>query len=420
MSDSLTRAMLLVHQGRYREAERYLRQAIQDNPQDPQIFFYLATCLLHDPQRRPEALDSINESLRLFPNCGPYHAQKANILVLLGRPKEGLQEVREARAQDPNSPDSYVSESVALLVLGHPKEAEHAARRALVLDPDHEAAADNLADALRIQGRFSESQQQIARLLSRNPENPWTHASAGWLDLQQGNRDAAERHFLESLRLEPEHAGAKEGLINAFRSRSPLYRGYLQYSFFMQRLSRRGRLFLILGLLFSIQVARTAASGTPYGWIGLLVVLLYLLVILWIWVAKAVSNLFLLFDRFAVHALDSSEKTEAMVVGGGVILGIGLLGFGLSLKMMALVLVGVTLLAASFPMSLVFTNKSKLGRRLFIYLGALVYIAGATSALLLTVPIENRETLAGATVGAAMVLAAATTWLGNVPALRRG
>jgi len=40
MSESLTRALLFVKQGRYREAEFYLRQAIQNDPQDPQGFFF--------------------------------------------------------------------------------------------------------------------------------------------------------------------------------------------------------------------------------------------------------------------------------------------------------------------------------------------------------------------------------------------
>ena len=49
MNDSITRALLFVRQGRYREAESYLRKAIQNDPDDPQGFFFLATCLMHDP-----------------------------------------------------------------------------------------------------------------------------------------------------------------------------------------------------------------------------------------------------------------------------------------------------------------------------------------------------------------------------------
>src|SRR6202012_3173096 len=77
MSDSFARALLFVRQGRYREAESYLRIAIQHDPEDPQGFFFLATCLMHDPNTRSEALSMIDQALRLRPTRAFYHAQRA-------------------------------------------------------------------------------------------------------------------------------------------------------------------------------------------------------------------------------------------------------------------------------------------------------------------------------------------------------
>ena len=131
MNDSFARALLFVRQGRYREAESYLRTAIQNDPEDPQGFFFLATCLMHDPNTRPEALSMIDQALRLRPTRAFYHAQRANILILLSRTKEALLEVEQARSLAPDSPDSYVAESLVMLVLGKPQEAERAARQAL-------------------------------------------------------------------------------------------------------------------------------------------------------------------------------------------------------------------------------------------------------------------------------------------------
>src|SRR6516164_9074128 len=76
MSEPFTRALLFVKQGRYREAEYYLRQAIQNDPQDPQSFFFLATCLMRDPKNRSEALAMIDKALRLCPDRAFYHAQR--------------------------------------------------------------------------------------------------------------------------------------------------------------------------------------------------------------------------------------------------------------------------------------------------------------------------------------------------------
>src|SRR6202035_19947 len=136
MSDYFARALLFVRQGRYREAESYLRIAIQNDPEDPQGFFFLATCLMHDPQTRTEALSMVHQALRLRADRTVYHAQRANILILLNRTKEALSEVEQARSLAPDSPDSFVAESLVMLVLGKPQEAERSARQALALDAE--------------------------------------------------------------------------------------------------------------------------------------------------------------------------------------------------------------------------------------------------------------------------------------------
>jgi tetratricopeptide (TPR) repeat protein len=416
MNDSFTRALLFVGQGRYREAESYLRKAIQNDPEDPQGFFFLATCLMHDPNTRPEALSMIDQALRLRPTRAFYHAQRANILVLLSRAKEALFEVEHARNLAPDSPDSYVAESLVMSVLGKPQEAERAARQALALDAENEAAGDSLADALRMQGKLEESGAQIRGLLARNPENPWTHSSAGMLALQRGEVRAAETHFRSALRIEPEHREAREGLLHAFRARSPLYRAYLKYSFMMEKLGRAGRGMLVIGLLILMQLANVSLVGRLAP-IGMVLIALYSLFVLWIWVAKGVGNLFLLFDRFARLALRSDEKKEALVVGGGVLLGLALFATGLLSKQISGIFLGLTLVAAAFPMSLVFTNRSRAGRVVFGAVGAFVYLGGLLSLFLVVLP--GAGGFATTLFGCTMILALITTWLGNIPALRR-
>jgi tetratricopeptide (TPR) repeat protein len=418
MNDSFARALLFVRQGRYREAESYLRIAIQNDPEDPQGFFFLATCLMHDPNTRPEALSMIDQALRLRPTRAVYHAQRANILILLNRTKEALIEVEQARSLAPDSPDSYVAESLVMLVLGKPQAAECSARQALALDAENEAAGDSLADALRMQGKLDESAAQIRGLLGRNPENPWTHSSAGLLALQRGEVRVAETHFLSALRIEPEHREAREGLLHTFRARSPLYRAYLKYSFMMEKLGRTGRGMVVIGLLILMQFANAAFVGRLAP-IGIVLVAFYFLFVLWIWVAKGVGNLFLLFDRFARMALRGDEKAEALVVGGGVLIGLALFGIGLWVKQISVIFSGLTLIAAAFPMSLFFTNRSKRGRFVFGLVGAFVYLGGLFSLLLVILPVGSARGFATTLFGWTMLLALVTTWLGNIPALRR-
>jgi Flp pilus assembly protein TadD len=418
MNDPLTRALLFVRQGRYREAETYLRKAIQTNPDDPQCFFFLATCLMHEPTSRPEALSMIDQALRLHPTQPVYRAQRANILILLNRAKAAFAEIEQARILAPDSPDSYVAESLALLACGKPQEAERAAKQALVFDPGNEAAGDSLADALRMQGKLNESTLQVAELLGRNPENPWAHSSAGMLALQRGSVREAEAHFLSALRADPEHREAREGLLHAFRARSPIYRAYLKYSFLMEKVGRSGRIAIVLGLLLLMQIANVAFVG-QLAPAGVVLVALYFLFVLWIWVAKAIGNLFLLFDPFARVVLNSGEKQEALIAGGGAFSGLILFAAGLLLKQIGLIIAGLTMVAAAFPMSLVFTNRSRRGRIVFSLIGTLVYLGGLISIFLATVPGASTVEFVTVLFGWTMILALLTTWLGNIPALRR-
>ena len=65
------------------------------------------------------------------------------------------------------------------------------------------------------------------------------------------------------------------------------------------------------------------------------------------------------------------------MVGGGVLVGLPLFATGLLTKQISVIFVGLTLIAAAFPMSLVFTNRSEAGRIVFSLVGAFVYLGGA-------------------------------------------
>ena len=237
------------------------------------------------------------------------------------------------------------------------------------------------------------------------------------LALQKGDERAAENFFLAALRIDAEHQEARNGLLHAFRARSPFYRAYLKYSFMMERLNRVGRGLVVIGLLVLLEAAWVLCAG-PFEFLGTFVVALYLLFVLWVWVARGVGNLFLLADPLARHALRTAEIREAFVVGGGVVLGLPALGAGLIFKVGWPIFFGLTLVCAAFPMSLVFTNRSKLGRFLFGAAGTAIYLNGfASVALLFT---SQGGDWAANIFGITILLALLTTWIGSVPALRRG
>jgi tetratricopeptide (TPR) repeat protein len=414
MSDELAsanaqRGSILLDQGRYPEAESYFREALSQDPNDPETLARLALCELNQ-RRAPAAMETIRRAIGFAPDAAHLHALKAFIEVELGKPAEALKSAGAALELDPECDDAFVAQAAAYIHRREWAKAETAARAALDINPDHGGAANQLAHALRLQNRLHESGDQIAYMLAQDPEDADTHVAAGWTALQRGQREDAEKHFLEALRLEAGNEGAREGLKEAFRAKSPIYRAYLNYCFFMQRFTEGKQWLVIIGLLVVVKFANAVLG--PYGWI---VSGLYMLFVLWVHVARPVGNFQLVFDRAARHALGRGETLEAWVCGGGVIAGILLCLTGILSGLAAPLVIGATLVAAAFPFAYTFTNRSN-GKWLFGAAGAFVVAVGFASAGPLLVGQKPPEVVTGL-VGVALLAVIACTWLCNVGAL---
>lgn len=408
---------LLLNQGRFAEAEGKFREALQANPHDDLLLHSLAVCQYHQDGGEPRALMTIRDAIAQEPNSALHHALHARVLTDLKKRDEARAAAGMAVSLAPNDPDAHNAMTYVLLREGKWAEAESSARLALSFDADDETAANHLATALRLQNKMAENADQIRGMLARDPENSHTHASAGWSALQSGSREEAERHFLEALRLAPGNSMARDGLLEAFKGRSPVYRAYLAYSFFMQRLAPRMQWAVIIGLYLFSRFSRALFTGGMAP-VGVAITSLYLLFALWTFVARGVGGLLLLFDKFARHVLVTSEKLEAVFVGGGVMAGVALLLTGMLTGWFPATLWGATGVVAAIPFSCTFHNSSRVGRALFgagaVYVLVVGTLFGAAAAIH-----SPAVGVLGTLASFGLLIGVATTWLANVPFLRR-
>jgi tetratricopeptide (TPR) repeat protein len=411
------RGLILMEQSRYADAATFFRESLAEDPRNGHAFNRLAICQLQIPGEAKQALETITRALECEPNESSHHAVKSFALGALNRDKEALVAAREAVSLEPDSMYALNAEAHALLSLERWTEAEQCARRALAIDADDSTAANQLAHALRLQNKMDENAGQIAGMLARDPEDAGTHCSAGWSALQRGDRRAAEQHFLESLRLDPEMEPARDGLLDAFRARSPIYRAYLAYCFRMQQLSSGARWGVVLGLYFGVKFSRILFTG-PMKPVGIGIAVLYAIFVFWVWIAKGIGNFILLFDRFAKHALRRNEKIEALFVGGGVVLALLLVGSSFAFKAGPPMVLGLGCGLAAIPFSLTFTNDSKIGAWLFGAFGALALLGGILLSLSMVSRMVPGE-FANNVFTCGLFAALGTTWLGNIGALRR-
>ena len=415
-SANMARARLLSAQGRYEDAEAMLLEAISSDAENADAFCELALCRLNIEDKKKSALDAIDRALSLEPEAY-YFAVRAMVLNALDRQSQALKDADKAIALDPDESFHFYVKAAALAGMSRWAAAESECRAALVLDPDDNAAKNLLAIVLRMQGKQWETEVAVDNLLSEDPEDAWAHANAGWAALTSSNHKKAETHFRESLRLDPSDEHARSGLLESFKARSPFYRAYLRYVFWMARFQEKTRWMIIIGMYLAYRVG-TSILQAIHPVLAAIFVIAYLIFAFGGWLASGVGNLLVLADRSARYALNRREILEAIFVGGGFFGGFLTVIAGLSFGIMPIIFIGGAMVIAAIPLSLTFTNDSANGQKLFGAVGAFVYVAGFWAAaqwLQYGSLNEATESL----LSMAALSAFICTFIGNVGALRK-
>jgi tetratricopeptide (TPR) repeat protein len=409
---------MLLQQGRYVDAEFAGREALARDPDDAFLLYMLALAQYQQDDGEVRALPTANRAIALEPADASYHALRSRILLELHRLDEADASADEAIRLGPGETEGHVARGFVRFRRQDWAGAEKCAREALELDPEDGGAAHLLTESLRLQGRANENREVLEERLARDPLDPNAHVSLGWRALQADRRDAAEEHFLEALRLDPGHEAARIGLLEAFKSRAPWYRAWLRLNLWSQRFSQQSRWFVIGGLFVLTRFARVLFKG-PLAPIGLLATVLWLFFALWSHLASGSANFIVLLDSRARHALRRPERLEAVAVGGCMCLGLLLGVIGMLPGTFLVSAAGLFAFAASIPFAYTFTNKSLAGSRLFAGVAAVSLLAGAMILVAHVAPMSMPPTAISAIVMVAAGGVIATTWLANVPALRR-
>ncbi|GAA5121805.1 hypothetical protein JIN84_01215 [Luteolibacter yonseiensis] len=420
MSSDFARARLLRERGRHEEAVAMLLSHLAHQPEDPSAFIELALNRCEIPGQRQLALEDARTATGLLPSHPYPLSLQSRILSELERQKEALPLAESAISLDPEFGHAWNSKCLALIGLRRWKEAEACARISLGLDADDESASNLLSLALRLQNRLDESEDESRRRLERDPENAFSFANSGWAALQRGDIKGAENHFKECLRIDPQMEYARDGLKQSYRARSAFFRLFLKWTFFLQRFSKNNQLLIVIGMIVGFRVLRNLAA-TVHPMLVVPVVLLYFLFVFGSWLAGGLANFFLLRDPVARFSLDPGEKAEGAAMGGLFFGGLIALVAGFSLGIQPAGVVGGAMMIATLPVSMVFTNPSRIGRMVFGLISVAILVFGAVMAVDVAAH-PGRDMLEGTAdlcFGIIILLGVGSTWVGMIPALRR-
>ena len=369
-----------------------LHEYLASAPDSFSAFYELAVTRVIEGVDYRQGLLEIERAIALSPDSAHAHSIRSALLHGLGKYQDALLAAGTAKRLKPDLAFAWFCEANALLGMGVYPGAERAARKALEIEPDHPSAPNVLTAALRLQERFSEAEEVSELHLGRNPECASTIAQAGWLALNQGQREKAENLFREALRLRPGLELGRTGMRDAFKSRSLFYRLNLRRASLIGREIKWIDNLAVLTLFVAfVSVWGVLLTIHPVA-VG--VFLVSFLLTLGGCLANSVGHLLILKDRLARHSLNRGEKLDGAVVGGLLFCGVVILLMGAAMQSAGVAALGGALMGAAVPASFVFVNPSTKGRMVFGSMSLAVIACGIPVLLLGPDRLESRVLVA--------------------------
>ena len=406
------RARLLFSQGKFQEAEGFFRAAVARSPEETDLLAEFSLCL-HCLGNLDEAEEVVDKAVRLAPNDGNLHGQKA--LILADREKffEALKVAERGLVLAQEEPLPHAAMAEIYAGMHEWAKAEVSAREALARDSEHMLAQNVLSQALLMQDKVSENDEELKQRLASDPENPYTHVNAGRAALVKNDLSCAEQHFYEALRLDPNLEEARKGLIDAFRTRSPIYRRFLKFSMLIAKWNRRRTLFFVIAALLTYQLlVHSFALVSP--WMGGAIACLYLLFVFWSFLGRALGTLIVLADRSARNALTAAEVREGVFGGGCFVVGLIVFGVGVLFGKVEMSVIGVALASCALPLSVMFSNRHPMRMRLYPWIASLAIGAFAFLVAAVVAPAVFPTGWIPIALVALGFCVVATTWLANL------
>lgn len=207
--------------GRIALQEALTRHRLSRNPEDVAARFNLASVLLLQ-DRSDEALRELEATLVIDPGHATVRNSYATVLQGQGRFVEAISEFREVLRAEPDQLDARYNLANCLAAIGQFNEAVEHFRVVARRRPDDGAARDHLTAALQEGGNAllsAGSAQQAAdhyrEALALRPDNADVHNNLGSALLELGELAEAVAQFESALRLDPQHAVARDNLAVA-------------------------------------------------------------------------------------------------------------------------------------------------------------------------------------------------------------
>jgi len=162
--------------------------------------------------RYDEAVQEMNEALRLDPGYIEVHNNLAVTFNKLGELESAENELKEALRLNPEYPEAHCNLGVVYMGAGKYEEAEVELKEAIRLRPENFVAHHNLGNLYALEKKYDEAISEFNKALQLNPDNALTHNDLGNIFLESGKNEEALKCFQEAVRIDAEFAEAHLGI----------------------------------------------------------------------------------------------------------------------------------------------------------------------------------------------------------------
>jgi tetratricopeptide (TPR) repeat protein len=308
----LERAELLLEQGRVNDSIREVKNVLQQEPENDEALALYARCL-YDKNEFDEGVEVILKAISLDPENSFYF-----YLLGFGYYRKDINYAAIENLSTAIRLNPYQAEYYGMLAFVYleEKDFEKALAKAdegLAIDAESITCLNARSTALNKLKRVDAAIETMENSLSKDPDNEFTHTTVGWNYLEKGRHKEATTHFREALRISPNHHNAKIGLKEALKSKIPPYRWLLQFSFWMSNKGKSFRwMFIIGGYLLVRAIIYLGRTNHDFESTAFVVAACYFLFIATSWIIGPLANVFLLFHKDGKHALENSERWNAI------------------------------------------------------------------------------------------------------------
>lgn len=284
IDQALALAGQMQEQGRLAEAEHWLRQILQQQPNYAPALHLLGVVAYQAGNLNPAA-ELIQRAVALTPGAALFHANLCEVLRRLKKLDEALTHGNRAVSLDPNMAMAHSNLGIAYFDLKDYDKAEACQQRALALDPnfapslnnlgsirrerkDNEAALscynkaaaanqnyleplNNLGALLLEEDRIPEAVEALNRALHLNPNYAEAICNMGGIHLAQEENNAALAKFKRALELRPAYLEAQMGLSKTLQAMEALEEAELAAKRALQTDDNSPKAHALLGSIYS-------------------------------------------------------------------------------------------------------------------------------------------------------------------------